>query len=199
LRNSWGTQWGDYGFAKVCTGKDMMLIEDFCTWATPVDTWTNVYLHNTTEAEQADPLNDTEVYTFPQPTYNAVTGEIDQPEEGFLKDTYKGCRFAQNYFEGGEVITGPLPWERYDASALPAIVDWRIGGTMGTGINYLSWNKNQHIPQYCGSCWSQGSTSAIADRFNIMSYADNITPVSIDAQMLINGQIGGTCNGGNPT
>lgn len=120
----------------------MMLIEDFCTWATPVDTWTNMDLHNTTEAEQNDAANDTTVYTFPQPTYNAVSGEIDQPEEGFLKETYAGCRREQNHFEGGEVITGPLPWERHDTATLPTIVDWRAGGTMGNDINYLSWNKN---------------------------------------------------------
>lgn len=43
-----------------------------------------------------------------------------------------------------------------------------------------------------------GSTSAIADRFNILNNLTTITPVSIDAQMVINNQWGGTCNGGNP-
>jgi cathepsin X len=66
------------------------------------------------------------------------------------------------------------------------------------GINYLSWNKNQHIPVYCGSCWAQGSTSALADRFNIMLGDKNPTPVALNAQVIINCGAGGGCFGGNP-
>jgi len=66
------------------------------------------------------------------------------------------------------------------------------------GINYLSWNKNQHIPRYCGSCWAQGSTSAIADRFNILNQLQTTSPVSINAQVVVNAQAGGSCDGGNP-
>ena len=78
---------------------------------------------------------------------------------------------------------------------LPAVVDWRNMD----GINYLSWNKNQHIPQYCGSCWAQGSTSAIADRFNILNGGLATSPVGLDAQTIVNCQAGGSCDGGNPT
>lgn len=66
------------------------------------------------------------------------------------------------------------------------------------GKNYLSWNKNQHIPQYCGSCWAQGSTSAIADRFNILNGDLASSPVGLDAQTIVNCQAGGSCDGGNP-
>ena len=66
------------------------------------------------------------------------------------------------------------------------------------GTNYLSWNKNQHIPVYCGSCWSQGTTSSIADRFNIKFGDKNPTPVALSAQVIVNCRAGGSCQGGNP-
>lgn len=107
-----------------------------------------------------------------------------------------GCRVEHSEFDV-DVKTGPHAWEVYSSDDLPASYDWRNID----GRNFLSWNKNQHIPQYCGSCWSHGSTSAIADRFNIYNDRNGIitkTPVGLDAQVMINCNIGGTCDGGNP-
>lgn len=36
------------------------------------------------------------------------------------------------------------------------------------GVNYLSWSKQENNPYHCGSCWAQGTTSALADRLNFM-------------------------------
>jgi cathepsin X len=47
-RNSWGTWWGENGFFRVVRGKNNMGIESNCTWATPVDTWTEGKKHITT-------------------------------------------------------------------------------------------------------------------------------------------------------
>jgi len=180
VRNSWGSHFGESGFFRVVRGVNNIAIESDCAWATPKDTWTNNEKHITTEAEKNDPRNEA--------TNSAVVPKTDF----FMKKG--GCRVEKAFFKNGEK---PLPvqaWEELDADKLPKAWDWRdVNGT-----NFLSWNKNQHIPVYCGSCWAQGSTSALADRFNILMKDQTPTPVALDAQVIVNCHAGGTCEGGNP-
>ena len=83
VRNSWGTQWGDQGFAKVIRGVNNINIESECAWATPLDTWTQPVKHKTTDAEKNDPKNQKEATNGPYPEFfnNQFLGE----------ETHKGC------------------------------------------------------------------------------------------------------------
>ena len=183
-RNSWGEAWGENGFFKVVRGINNIAIESDCAYAIPVDTWTDGVTHKTTDEERNDPSND---YTNGLYPGNAVQSKIEK----------KGCR-VDNEWYGDEETNVPEDIKNISADDLPTEVDWRNYN----GTNYMSWSKNQHIPVYCGSCWSQGTTSALADRFNIMNWLTNGNTdepqVALSAQAIVNCEAGGSCNGGQP-
>lgn len=142
VRNSWGSHWGEEGFFKVVRGVNNLGIEADCSWAVPRDTWTEGKMHYTTEEEQNDPRNDKTVYDFPQPEFG-MNDFLSEPEGG-------ACRVKKSQWTNGPVEKTKRSWETLPVDILPKNVDWRDV----SGRNFLSWNKNQHIPRYCGSCWA---------------------------------------------
>tara|TARA_B100000674_G_C37902698_1_gene944546 strand:+ start:518 stop:1444 length:927 start_codon:yes stop_codon:yes gene_type:complete len=66
------------------------------------------------------------------------------------------------------------------------------------GQNYLTKNLNQHIPQYCGSCWAHGALSSLSDRIKIQRKSPDID-INLSIQYILNcgSNIAGSCYGGD--
>lgn len=88
-------------------------------------------------------------------------------------------------------VTTPQPFSYLKPANVPRDWDWRNV----SGVNYCTSARNQHIPQYCGSCWAMGSTSALADRIRIAreaKFPDYMIAVQSAVYCLCNG-----CDGGD--
>eukprot|EP01084_Bolivina_argentea_P272265 463522_1 len=179
IRNSWGTWWGCNGYIKVVRGINNMGLEEACAWAMPADEpqWVNKSTENQQFIEQI------------------------QHKIGNKGKQSIGCTFIDVEKEKlkPQLIKSALPSTYINIESLPSDFSWGNYETM----NMLTTARNQHIPQYCGSCWAMAPTSALSDRLNIIryrneSYKKDIFPeINLSPQVLINvNELNGDCNGG---
>merc|ERR1719181_2385493 len=92
----------------------------------------------------------------------------------------------------GSHVISPLPQDIIPTSALPANFSW----CDKDGVNYCTKSLNQHIPQYCGSCWAHGSVSALGDRIKIARKGKGID-INLSVQHILNCGEVGSCHGGS--
>lgn len=92
--------------------------------------------------------------------------------------------------------TSPLPHTYLHASKLPDSFSWADVN----GVSYLTHSLNQHIPQYCGSCWAHGALSSFADRIKIARLGEG-DDVNLSIQYILNcgTEEAGSCYGGYHT
>lgn len=95
-----------------------------------------------------------------------------------------------------------MPGQRKEAvlaSPIPTVAppqSWSWGDVNGT--SYLTKNLNQHLPQYCGSCWAHAALSSLADRIKIARRAQGVE-INLAVQWVLNcgGEQAGSCLGGS--
>merc|ERR1719181_220317 len=92
----------------------------------------------------------------------------------------------------GSHVISPLPQDIIPTSDLPDSFNW----CDKDGNNYCTKSLNQHIPQYCGSCWAHGSVSALGDRIKIARGAKGID-INLAVQHILNCGEVGSCHGGS--
>lgn len=118
-----------------------------------------------------------------------------------------------------DAYTSPLPYTYLDPEDLPESFSWGDITINGTQTSLLTHSLNQHIPQYCGSCWAHGALSALSDRIKIAKYfASSMThnsheflrsgsnayvtddEINLSIQYILNcGHMAGSCHGGSHT
>jgi len=94
-------------------------------------------------------------------------------------------------------IKSPLPHTYVSASDLPDSFNW---GNVD-GKSYLTHSLNQHLPNYCGSCWAHGAVSSLADRIKIARKGTGGDDINLSIQFILNcgGDTAGSCHGGYHT
>jgi cathepsin X len=75
----------------------------------------------------------------------------------------------------------PLPHTYVSSNDLPDAFSW---GNVN-GKSYITRSLNQHIPQYCGSCWAHSALSSLADRIKIARTDHMSDEINLSVQYLV--------------
>lgn len=169
MRNSWGTYWGEEGFARVLMHKENLGLETDCDWGVPQFS----------------------------PSADVIKKEPPKPPASPVYHDFKNPCLRKSKVPVKTHVVSPLPHTYLAPEAIPTSYDPRDI----SGVDYTTVNRNQHIPQYCGSCWAMGTTSALSDRIKLMRHQVfpdiNLSPQVLVDCVTANSSHG--CQGGDPT
>merc|ERR1711990_734173 len=116
--------------------------------------------------------------------------------DGGIDDDVTGAIHSAKWSRGGD---GPAPSPPSPSPPAPAPTP-PAPSPSPSGCkdkeSFCTMSRNQHIPQYCGSCWAHGAISALGDRVKIARNAKGID-INPSVQHLLNCGTAGSCNGGD--
>jgi len=177
VRNSWGQYWGENGFVRVKSGS--FALERSCAWAVP-DTFTAPELNNDVHCfEDGSNCNaDGKKITKTQRANEVWT----QEQEEAAGIVHKGNSSAVS-----------------SHASLPAATLDELNWCNKDGVNHCTASLNQHIPQYCGSCWAHGAISAFQDRIKMDRINNGVAgdDIVLSVQHVLNCGSAGSCYGGS--
>jgi len=182
MRNSWGEFWGENGYAKVKAGWRSLAIEQSCAWAVPAafSAVENKNLHPCYEDGTNCKAKEEGVVGAKrqEKRKSEVLSKAEVESRGFI---WRGNSSTQSSHDTLAAVNYPEEFSWCD----------------NNGTNYCTMSLNQHIPQYCGSCWAHGAISSLQDRIKIARKAQGID-IQLSIQHVLNcGSAAGSCKGGD--
>lgn len=189
VRNSWGSYWGENGFARIRRGFNIMGIESDCSWAEPILNGLNV------TSVAAEKLSSAEKLASPSELTSA--SKLASPSKLSTSTTrsstlgFSSCGYPTDWTLNTPVIKTPIPSSYVNVSSLPSTYDIRNLD----GRNYATPQRNEHSPLFCNACWAQATTSAISDRLNLQK--KGAWPMVIVSSQVVLNCVGNGCGGGD--